>query len=404
MPPRISPSRLSHPETCQCFRTRPCEALVNRQFHASARHETLLRRDMWKWLKGPGKAFRKPLPSSTNYLGAYDKQGQLARMKMRNDGDGGERTSREAEPMEDEDAAARRDMEDEGLSEDDRTLRAEQRAMARATRDADVEEMDDREGIPKERLTDLRPYPLNQAFRSQSVLSEDLREMIYMQAVENGHDLASVAATFGVDIRRVAAVVRLKTVEKEWEAEGKPLAKPYSTAMLNMLPTTPFRPNTKNPVTPHEPINDLPVHPHTRAQIFHPTSESRSFTRADAAKIFDRKLLPADDRIPLPMLVDLERWKLQGLDRAARGKLQVEKDTAARELAENKERKRIAWEQKTQRTVPGRRWDFKFQDVSAEQVGKDGRALPGRDAVGMRYGFPHVDRKRGVVKIPTSVE
>ncbi|KAK3676936.1 hypothetical protein LTR78_003141 [Recurvomyces mirabilis] len=356
---------------------------------------------MWTWLKGPGKAFRKPLPGSTNYLGAYDKQGQLARMKNNRDGDQADRRRNEPEALEDEDVAAKRDMEDENLSEEDRELRAEQRKIARATREAEVDDMDEREGRPRERLTDLRPYPLNHGFRSQPVLSEDLREMLYIQTVEQGHDLSSVAATFGVDLRRVAAVVRLKTIEKQWQAEGKPLATAYSEAVLKMLPTTPFKPNTNNPVTPHEPINDLPVHPSTRPQIFYPASESRSFTCEDAAAVFDRKLLPADKRIPLPMLVDLEKWKNEGLNRAERTARQIEKDRSAREEAETKERKKLEWEERTQRTVPGRRWDFNFQDISAEKVGKDGR---GRDAIGFRYGMPHIDRKAGVVKIPTSVQ
>ena len=183
--------------------------------------------------------------------------------------------------------------------------------------------------------------------------------------------------------------------------QGKRLAKPYTEAILSMLPQTPFRPDTSKAIYPHEPINDLPVHPRTRQQIFYPASESRQFTREDAAKVFDSKLLPADQRIPLGMLVDLEKWKLEGLSREERQKRQKEKDDAVHSAAELKERKQVEWEARTQRMVPGRRWDFKFQDISAEKVGKDGR---GREAVGYRYGMPHEDRKRGMVKIPTSVE
>ena len=65
----------------------------------------------------------------------------------------------------------------------------------------------------------MRPYPLNQYFRSQAVLSEELREQLYTQIVEYRHDLPAVAASFGVDVRRVAAVVRLKTIEKRWQDE-----------------------------------------------------------------------------------------------------------------------------------------------------------------------------------------
>ncbi|TKA61839.1 hypothetical protein B0A55_11226 [Friedmanniomyces simplex] len=356
---------------------------------------------MYDWLKGPGKAFRKPLGGSSNYLSAYDKFGNLHRSRVRRrdqrtDIDEGKGNDVE----EDEESAAQRDMEDQSLTDDDRAIRAEQREMAREARKAENEETEERGGVPRERMSDMRPYPLNQQFRSQPVLSEALREQLYIQVSVEERDLLSVAASFGVDIRRVAAVVRLKTIEKQWEEEGKTLAKSYSDAVLSMLPTTPFKPDTKKAITPHEPINDLPVHPHTRQQIFYPASESRQFTREDAAKVFSAKLLPADQRIPLPMLVDLEKWKLGGLDRQQRQARQVQKDREAREEAAAKEAKRIEWEARTQRVVKGRRWDFQFQDISAEKVGRDGR---GGEAVGYRYGMPHVDRKRGIVKIPTSV-
>lgn len=179
------------------------------------------------------------------------------------------------------------------------------------------------------------------------------------------------------------------------------MAIPYAEAVLSMLPQTPFRPGTKVAVTPHEPINDLPVHPRTRQQLFYPASESRQFTREDAAKAFDNNLLPADKRIPIPWLVDREKWMLQGLSREERQQKQQELDEAANKEKTEKERRKAAWEERSIRIVPGRRWDFKFQDISAEKVGKDGRD---RHAVGLRYGMPHEDRKRGMVKIPTSVE
>ena len=87
---------------------------------------------------------------------------------------------------------------------------------------------------------------------------------------------------------------------------------PYSKAVLKMLPTTPHidqslpKNKGRRPIV-HEPINDLPVHPATRQQLFVPVAESRQFTRVDAGKAFDDKLLPADARIPHPELVDAAR-------------------------------------------------------------------------------------------------
>ena len=72
----------------------------------------------------------------------------------------------------------------------------------------------------------------------------------------------------------------------------------------------------------------------------------------------------------------------------------------AREEREQRLREREAREVKKVVPVNGR-WEFRFRDVQVEDVGNDGRA---RRGVGARYGFPHEDRKRGQVKIPTRVE
>ena len=185
------------------------ECTEARQFHASSRNDTRLRYNMWAWLKGPGKVFREPLSGSTNYLNAYDKQGNLLRARrnqenQRNDND-------DADLLEDEDTIQEREL-DQGLTDEVR----EEAMVDRATRRAAKAERELRGGVPRERIGDLRPYPLNQNFRSQPVLSEELREQLYVQVVEAGQDLTSVAAAFGVDIRRVAAVARLKTIEKQW--------------------------------------------------------------------------------------------------------------------------------------------------------------------------------------------
>lgn len=60
------------------------------------------------------------------------------------------------------------------------------------------------------------PFPLNRNFSSQSVLSEELREEIWARVVLGRKSVKVVSAELGVDMNRVGAVVRLKTVEKEW--------------------------------------------------------------------------------------------------------------------------------------------------------------------------------------------
>jgi hypothetical protein len=71
----------------------------------------------------------------------------------------------------------------------------------------------------EERDVPLRPFPLNRAFVSQPVLSEELREEIYKRIVMKKRPIKTVSAELGIAMDRIAAVVRLKTVEKNWTQE-----------------------------------------------------------------------------------------------------------------------------------------------------------------------------------------
>jgi hypothetical protein len=167
-----------------------------------------------------------------------------------------------------------------------------------------------------------------------------------------------------------------------------------------MLPQTLYIEEDIGQGKSHESINDLPVHRATGQQIFHPTSESRHFTRRDAAKVFDERLLPADDRIPHPELVAMHKELLEQLpleERLARAE--------ARKAAEDRKRANAAARQAkieagTKRVDTGR-WEYRFTEISIDDVGKDGR---GHKGTGWRYGAPLMDRSRGAVKIPTAVE
>jgi hypothetical protein len=164
---------------------------------------------MAEWFAGPGSKFRRQFPGSTNYLSAYERNGSLRRRKF----------ARQDVETVDRELEARREAqilkaeEEEELDEAERQARAEGRAAVKAQREAQLKR------TPKERPSDLRPFPLNENFRSQAVLSEEFREELYRQIVVKKMDLQGVSAAYGVDMRRVAAVVRLKTVEKQWIEE-----------------------------------------------------------------------------------------------------------------------------------------------------------------------------------------
>jgi len=149
---------------------------------------------MLTWLNGAGESFRHPLPNSTNYLSAYDRKGQL----LRGDPDQGTGAAPQQEVNPDDPDAAEKIARNKALQEA-RTPSGEQK-------------------LPKEGAQDLRPFPQNAQFSSQSILSEELRNEIWRR-VKLGKSVRAVSVELGVDMRRVGAVVRLVDIEKQWIKE-----------------------------------------------------------------------------------------------------------------------------------------------------------------------------------------
>ena len=159
---------------------------------------------MFRWLNGPGKVFRQPLPGSTNYLNAYDRSGNLLRLDNAKVAQRGKSENEERNRDEGEDTEI--DLETSSV----KSKSAQRPSPAARMKGAP---------LPKETREDLMPFPMNREFRSQSVLSEQLKDVIYRKVIEQGKSVRDVSATLGVEMRRVAAVVRLKAVEKEWEEQ-----------------------------------------------------------------------------------------------------------------------------------------------------------------------------------------
>ena len=136
---------------------------------------------MFAWLLGPGKNFQYSLPNSTNYLSAYDRRGNLLRAP-----EGSEKPK--TAPNSD--------------NPNDTALEA-------AAADTEKEKK-----LSKETKEDLRPFPLNQHFVSESVLSEPLRQEIWKRVKVDGKSVREVSVELGVEMRRVGAVVRLVEVEQ----------------------------------------------------------------------------------------------------------------------------------------------------------------------------------------------
>ncbi|KAK4188987.1 eukaryotic mitochondrial regulator protein-domain-containing protein [Podospora australis] len=243
-----------------------------------------------------------------------------------------------------------------------------------------------------------QPFPLNEHFISEPVLSDDARQRIWDAVMVDGLPLKAVSAQFSVDVRRIAAVLRLLKIQKRQEATGSPfIARPYAKTIMKMLP----RAHLVRGEQPFEPINEIHVHSFTTQQIFEPVSETRQFTRADAAKAFGEHILPPDVKLRIPELIDLQKAIQKGVDPA-----QAEQDFI--DKVADHERRFARRQQSLQRKeadnkihFQAKRCEFRFEKINVDTVGKDGRA---RGGVGWRYGVPHNDRRRGLIKIPTSVE
>lgn len=133
-----------------------------------------------------------PLESSTNYLSAYDKDGQLKRVVEAARNKGKEKPAEES-------SAPR------GL--------AEPEDAGEQTQNSD----ESKPKIPDATTRDQMPFPLNRAFVSQPVLGGRLKDEIWFRIMVEGKSVRDVSAELGVEMSRVGAVVRLKEVEKEWE-------------------------------------------------------------------------------------------------------------------------------------------------------------------------------------------
>ena len=79
-----------------------------------------------------------------------------------------------------------------------------------------------------------RPFPNNQNFFSEPILSEELRNEVYNRVVEHKKSARVVSVELGIDMKRIAAVVRLVELEKRQRAQVR-------TSPLSVLfPSFPF--------------------------------------------------------------------------------------------------------------------------------------------------------------------
>ena len=79
-----------------------------------------------------------------------------------------------------------------------------------------------------------RPFPNNQHFFSEPVLSEELRNEVYNRVIGQKKSVRAVSVELGIDMKRIAAVVRLV----ELEIRQRELVRPYVSLSAFFSPNT----------------------------------------------------------------------------------------------------------------------------------------------------------------------
>jgi hypothetical protein len=78
-----------------------------------------------------------------------------------------------------------------------------------------------------------RPFPNNPHFFSEPILSEELRNEVYNRVVGQKKSLRAVSVELGIDMRRIAAVVRLVELETRQRAQVRATFPMLSCSLSN---------------------------------------------------------------------------------------------------------------------------------------------------------------------------
>lgn len=219
-------SRPSYRQTFSSIRLHGRLFSTTSSLAARRRRITRQRLRMLQWLRGPGSVFRIPRRGSTNYLAAYDKEGNLIReneeaikarqqeKKARGEEDADDDIPKdEAEKF----AEEREEAEDGELAQQGQGRGS--RDKKRIKKELEKERREKKKSTPPETVEDLQPFPLNAFFTSPPVLSLELRQEICHRVVTQGQTVREVSQALGVDMIRIGAVVRLKALEQKWMRE-----------------------------------------------------------------------------------------------------------------------------------------------------------------------------------------
>ncbi|KAI8990934.1 eukaryotic mitochondrial regulator protein-domain-containing protein [Mycotypha africana] len=131
-------------------------------------------------------------------------------------------------------------------------------------------------------LGDSYPFPKNPLFRPRPPLSDALRQEMYDLYISDSAKwtIRKLATKYGISLKRVEAVLKLKDAEKDMEKKGVILQRKFNKGMEKLMGVD------QTQYTFREPLID--IQPHIGKPRFKILDEDQPFTPVDAAKALGR--------------------------------------------------------------------------------------------------------------------
>ncbi|KAG8862906.1 hypothetical protein FRB96_000324 [Tulasnella sp. 330] len=95
------------------------------------------------------------------------------------------------------------------------------------------------------------PFPMNPSFKPRAPISDVQRQIIFDAHAEdqNLNSIRVLSERFGISLKRVEAIIRLKALEFEWKQGNRPLRTNFLMGMESALGVIPFKPSNATSIT-----------------------------------------------------------------------------------------------------------------------------------------------------------
>ncbi|KAG8994285.1 hypothetical protein FRB94_008399 [Tulasnella sp. JGI-2019a] len=89
------------------------------------------------------------------------------------------------------------------------------------------------------------PFPMNPSFKPRPPISDAQRQTIFDAHAANPelNSVRALSERFGISLKRIEAIIRLKALEFKWKQDDRPLRTNFLAGMESALGVIPFRPS-----------------------------------------------------------------------------------------------------------------------------------------------------------------